>query len=36
MRRLKIVLLEEAIQDLEEIWFYRKNTFSLVVLPPTI
>jgi toxin ParE1/3/4 len=29
MRKLKIVILGEAIQDLEEIWFYTFNTWSL-------
>ena len=28
MRRLKIVLFEEAIHDLEEIWFYTFTTWS--------
>lgn len=28
MRKLKIVILEEAIQDLEEIWFYTFTTWS--------
>ena len=28
MRNLKIVILEEAIQDLEEIWFYTFTTWS--------
>ncbi|MEO5947586.1 MAG: type II toxin-antitoxin system RelE/ParE family toxin [Chitinophagaceae bacterium] len=29
MRKLKIVILEEAIKDLEEIWFYTFATWSL-------
>ena len=29
MRKLKIVIREEAIQDLEEIWFYTFKTWSL-------
>ena len=29
MRKLKIVILEEAIRDLEEIWFYTFTTWSL-------
>ncbi len=29
MRRLKTVILEEAIQDLEEIWAYTFTTWSL-------
>lgn len=29
MRRLKIVFHEDAIQDLEEIWFYTFKTWSL-------
>ena len=28
MRKLKITLLEEAIHDLEEIWFYTFKTWS--------
>ncbi|MEJ7627106.1 MAG: type II toxin-antitoxin system RelE/ParE family toxin [Ferruginibacter sp.] len=28
MRKLKIVILDEAIQDLEEIWFYTFSTWS--------
>ena len=28
MRKLKIVVLEEAIQDLEEIWFYTFTSWS--------
>ncbi len=28
MRKLKIVILEEAIQDLEEIWYYTFKTWS--------
>ena len=28
MRKLKIVILEEAIQDLEEIWFYTFTNWS--------
>ncbi len=28
MRKLKIVFLEEAIQDIEEIWFYTFTTWS--------
>ncbi len=28
MRKLKIVVLEEAIHDLEEIWFYTFTTWS--------
>lgn len=29
MRKLKIVIREEAIQDLEEVWIYTFNTRSL-------
>ena len=29
MRKLKIVIRENAIQDLEEIWFYTFTTWSL-------
>lgn len=29
MRKLKIVLLEQAIQDLKEIWLYTFTTWSL-------
>ena len=29
MRKLKIVIREEAIQDLEEIWLYTLTTWSL-------
>ncbi|MEO7120737.1 MAG: type II toxin-antitoxin system RelE/ParE family toxin [Ginsengibacter sp.] len=29
MRRLKIIIHEEAIQDLEDIWFYTFTTWSL-------
>ena len=28
MKKLKIVILKEAIQDLEEIWFYTYTTWS--------
>ena len=28
MRKLKIVILEEAIEDLEEIWFYTFTSWS--------
>ena len=29
MRKLKIIILEDAIHDLEEIWFYTFTTWSL-------
>ena len=29
MRKLKIIFLEEAIQDLEEIWFYTLKNWSI-------